>query len=43
MVNRTRIRVGYEEPDKGLYSGVDVMLMDFDVDMIPVNVSKRGT
>jgi hypothetical protein len=43
MVNRTRIRVGYEEPFKNLYYGLDVMLMGFDVDMVPIQVAMRGT
>lgn len=43
MVNRTRIRVGYDVPYESLYYGVDVMLMEFDVEMIPVNVYLRGT
>lgn len=38
MANRQRIRVGYEEPYNDLYYGMDVMLMDFDVEMIPMPV-----
>jgi hypothetical protein len=43
MVNRTPIRVGYYVPYNGLYFGLDVMLMDFDVDMIPMYVDRCGT
>lgn len=38
MVNRPRIRVGYEHPHNGLYYGLDVMFMDFDVEMVPMEV-----
>jgi len=38
MLNKTRIRVAYTEPYNHLYDGVDVMLMDFDVEMIPIPV-----
>jgi hypothetical protein len=41
MVNRTRIRVGYDEPYKALYYGMDVMLMDFQVEMVPIEVDGR--
>jgi hypothetical protein len=43
MVNRTQIRVGYKVPDNHLYFGLDVMLMDFEVEMILMDVVVRRT
>jgi hypothetical protein len=43
MVNRTRIRVGYNAPYKNLYYGMDVMLMNFDVEMVPIEVAQCET
>ncbi len=41
MLNRTRIRVGYNPPYDGLYYGVNVMLMGFDVEMANMHVAER--